>query len=191
MKKYEENGKNFLVTSVIGQVGEGTSDPTMGQQGGTTPNKARITIDFVRFQDRRGISTEQVLMDIRNLIQGYPGLTVVVDKPADGPPAGSPINIEVSGEDYSLILETATRLKEFINKANIGGIEELKLDIDQGKPEMLINIDRQKARRLGVSSGQIGTTIRTALYGKEISTFKDFDDDYPINIRLNEKYRHK
>ena len=49
------------MTSVIGQVGEGTSDPTMGQQGGSTPNKARITVDFVRFQDRDGISTEAVL----------------------------------------------------------------------------------------------------------------------------------
>ena len=189
LKKYEKDGKNFLITSVIGQVGEGTSDPSQGQSGGTTPNKARITVDFVKFQDRQGISTEQVLMDIRNLLQGYPGLTVVVDKPADGPPTGAAINIEITGEDYEVILSTANNLKEFINNANIGGIEELKLDIDQGKPEMLINVDRQKARRLGVSTGQIGTTLRTALYGKEVSTFKGLDDDYPINIRLKEKYR--
>ena len=189
LKKYEVNGDNFLITSVIGQVGSGTSDPSQGQQGGTTPNKARITVDFVKFQERQGVSTEQVLMDIRNLLKGYPGLTIVVDKPADGPPTGAPINIEIAGEDYDLILSTANNLKAFINKANIGGIEELKLDIDQGKPEMLINVDRQKARRLGVSTGQIGTTLRTALYGKEISTFKDLDDDYPINIRLKEKYR--
>ncbi len=129
-------------------------------------------------------------MDIRNLLKGYPGLTIVVDKPADGPPTGAPINIEISGDDYAIILNTANNLKDFINKASIGGIEELKLDIDQGKPEMLINVDRQKARRLGVSTGQIGTTLRTALYGKEISTFKDIKDDYPINIRLKEKYRY-
>ena len=189
LKKYEVNGDNFLITSVIGQVGAGTSDPSQGQQGGNTPNKARITVDFVKYQDRQGVSTEQVLMDIRNLLKGYPGLTIVVDKPADGPPTGAPINIEITGEDYDLILNTANNLKSFINSANIGGIEELKLDIDQGKPEMLINVDRQKARRLGVSTGQIGTTLRTALYGKEISTYKDLDDDYPINIRLKEKYR--
>lgn len=190
LKQYEKNGENFLVTSVIGQVGEGTSDPSKGQMGGNTPNKARITVDFVKFQDRQGVSSEQVLMDIRNVIQGYPGVSIVVDKPADGPPTGSPINLEIKGDDYALILETANNLKSFINNANIPGIEELKLDIDQGKPELLVRVDRQKARRLGVSTGLIGNNLRTALYGKEVSTFKDLTDDYPINIRLKDKYRY-
>ena len=190
LKKYEVNGKNFLVTSVIGQVGEGTSDPSRGQEGGKSPNKARITVDFVKYQDRQGVSTEDVLTDIRNVIQGYPGVSIVVDKPADGPPTGAPINIELKGDDYSLILETANQLKSFINNSNIGGIEELKLDIDQSKPELLISVDRQKARRLGVSTGQIGTNLRTALYGKEISTFKNEEDDYPINLRLKDEMRY-
>ena len=190
LKKYEIDGENFLVTSIIGQVGEGTADPSKGQTGGNTPNKARITVDFVKFQDRLGVSSEQVLNDIRNVIKGYPGVSIVVDKPADGPPTGSPINLEIKGDDYTLILKTANQLKSFINTANIPGIEELKLDIDQGKPELLVNVDRQKARRLGVSTGLIGNNLRTALYGKEISTFKDFRDDYPINIRLKEEYRY-
>lgn len=190
LKKYEKDGENFLVTSVIGQVGEGTSDPSKGQSGGNTPNKARITVDFVKFQDRQGVSSEQVLIDIRNVINNYPGVSIVVDKPADGPPTGSPINLEIKGDDYELILETANNLKAFINSANIPGIEELKLDIDQGKPELLVSVDRQKARRLGVSTGQIGANLRTALYGKEVSTYKDLTDDYPINIRLNEKFRY-
>jgi len=190
LKKYEKNGKNFLVTSIIGQVGEGTSDPTMGQQGGSTPNKARITVDFVKFQDRQGVSTENVLKEIRSVIKGYPGLTVIVDKPSDGPPTGAPINMEIKGDDYTLILNTANKLKEHINNSSIAGIEELKLDIDQGKPEMLVEVDRQKARRLGVSTGQIGSALRTALYGKEVSTFKDLDDDYPINIRLKDAQRY-
>ena len=190
LKKYEKDGENFLVTSVIGQVGEGTSDPSKGQSGGNTPNKARITVDFVKFQDCQGVSSEQVLIDIRNVINNYPGVSIVVDKPADGPPTGSPINLEIKGDDYELILETANNLKAFINVANIPGIEELKLDIDQGKPELLVNVDRQKARRLGVSTGQIGVNLRTALYGKEVSTYKDLTDDYPINIRLNEKFRY-
>lgn len=190
LKKYEIDGENFLVTSIIGQVGEGTADPSKGQTGGNTPNKARITVDFVKFQDRLGVSSEQVLNDIRNVIKGYPGVSIVVDKPADGPPTGSPINLEIKGDDYTLILKTANQLKSFINTANIPGIEELKLDIDQGKPELLVNVDRQKARRLGVSTGLIGNNLRTALYGKEISAFKDFRDDYPINIRLKEEYRY-
>ena len=190
LKKYNIEGENFLVTSVIGQVGEGTADPSRGQVGGNTPNKARITVDFVKFQDRKGVSSEQVLRDIREVIQGYPGVSIVVDKPADGPPTGSPINLEIKGDDYELIIETANELKIFIDRANIPGVEELKLDIDQGKPELIVQVDRQKARRLGVSTGLIGTSLRTALYGKEVSTFKDLKDDYPVNIRLKDAYRY-
>ena len=190
LKKFEVNGENTLITSVIGQVGEGTSDPNQGQQGGTTPNKARITVDFVKFMDRGGIHTNDVLIEIRNLVQDYPGVNITVDRPSDGPPTGAPINIEVSGEDYNLLLATSEDIKQFINEANILGVEDLKLDVEQGKPELPIIVDRQKARRLNVSTGQIGDALRTSLFGKEVSTFKDGEDDYPINIRLMDKYRY-
>jgi multidrug efflux pump subunit AcrB len=190
IKKYEVDGENFLVTSVIGQVGEGTSDPNQGQQGGNTPNKARITVDFVKFIERNGIDTEDVLIEIRGLLQDFPGVNITVDRPAEGPPAGAPINIEVAGDDYTELITTAESITQFINKANILGIEELKLDVEQGKPELPIVIDRQKARRLNLSTGQIGDALRTSLFGKEVSTFKDGEDDYPINIRLMDKYRY-
>ncbi len=190
LKKYEINGDNFLITSVIGQVGEGTSDPNQGQQGGSSPNKARITVDFVKFMDRDDIHTDDVLIEIRSLLQEYPGVNITVDRPSDGPPTGAPVNIEVSGEDYNQLLITSEAIKQFINEANILGIEDLKLDVEQGKPELPIIIDRQKARRLNVSTAQIGDALRTSLFGKEVSTFKDGEDDYPINIRLMDKYRY-
>jgi multidrug efflux pump subunit AcrB len=190
LKKYEVDGKNVLITSVIGQVGEGTSDPNRGQDGGTTPNKARVTVDFVKFIERGDINTEDVLIEIRELLKDIPGVDIIVDRPADGPPAGAPINIEVSGDDYEQLLATSEDIKQFIKNKNILGIEELKLDVEQGKPELPIIIDRQKARRLNVSTGQIGDALRTSLFGKEISTFKDGEDDYPINIRLADKYRY-
>lgn len=190
LTKYEKDGSNFLITSVIGQVGEGTSDPNQGQQGGTTPNKARITVDFVKFIERQGVNTNDVLIDIRELLHGFPGVKITVDRPQDGPPAGAPVNIEVAGDDYEQILNTSEDLRQFINNANILGIEELKLDVEQGKPELPVIIDRQKARRLNVSTGQIADALRTSLFGKEVSTFKDGEDDYPINIRLMDKYRY-
>ena len=190
IKKYEVDGTNFLVTSIIGQVGEGTSDPNQGQQGGNTPNKARITVDFVKFMDRRGVDTEDVLKDIRTLLRDYPGVTITVDRPQDGPPAGAPINIEVSGDDYEHLLATAEDIRQYINKSNILGIEDLKLDVEQGKPELPVEINRQKARRLNVSTGQVADVLRTSLFGKEVSTFKDGEDDYPINLRLMDKYRY-
>jgi multidrug efflux pump len=181
---------DHLVESIIAQVGNGTSDPAQGPSMGNTPHKARVQISFVEFQDRLGISTSDVMTEIRSLFDDIPGVQIVVAKDATGPPQGAPINIEIISDDYDLAMSQANDLTLFINKANIDGIEELKLDVELGKPEMLINIDRAKARRLNISTAQVGSSIRTALFGKEVSKFKAEDDDYPIYIRLKDEQRY-
>jgi multidrug efflux pump len=188
----EENGenKNFLVESIIAQVGDGTSDPAQGPVMGNTPHKARVTVNFVPFEKRRGVNTADVMETMRNNIKAVPGVQITVDKNQNGPPQGKPVNIEVTGENYDSLIVYAESIRKFINELNIAGIEELKPDVELGKPELLIEIDRDKARRFGVSTSQIGTSIRTALYGKEVSRYKDGKDDYPINIRFMDQYRY-
>ena len=181
---------DHLVESIIAQVGNGTSDPAQGPSMGNTPHKARVQVSFVEFQDRLGLSTSDVMTEIRSLFDDIPGVQIVVAKDEAGPPQGKPINIEIISDDYDLAMSQANDLTLFINKANIDGIEELKLDVELGKPEMLINIDRAKARRLNLSTAQVGSSIRTALFGKEISKFKAEDDDYPIYIRLKDEQRY-
>jgi multidrug efflux pump subunit AcrB len=180
----------YLVTSVIGQVGEGTSDPMQGPSTGQTPNKAKVTAQFVRSQFRGDLTTSDAQSSVRERLRGYPGVEISVDKNQAGPPTGAPINIEVSADDYDTLLFYAERMKQYINSKNIGGIEELKLDVNKNKPEMPISIDRTRARRYGLSTAQIGDAIRTGLFGKEVSRFKDGEDDYPINIRYMDEYRY-
>ena len=187
--------QNYMVESVIAQVGEGTSDPNAGPSMAQTPNKAKITVAFHKFADRvspDGIRTNSsdVLNEIRSTIQDFPGVTISIGKDSNGPPSGPPINIEISGDDYLELVDVADGVRAFINNQNISGIEELKLDVETGKPEMPIEVDRIKARALGLSSAQIGDAIRTALFGKEVSRFKDGEDDYPINIRMIDEYRY-
>ena len=190
LDQYKIDNKNYLVNSIIGQVGEGTADPNQSIGFSVTPNKARITIDFVDFEFRKGTDTQNILDDIRVLATKYPGVKIIVDQPENGPPTGAPINIEVKGDDYDKVMLWANNIRNHIIHSNIEGYEELKLDVEQDKPEMLIKVNRQNARRLNLSTGQIGDAIRTSIYGKEVSTYKDNKDDYPINIRLEDKYRY-
>ena len=191
-KPNEQTGEleSFMVNSVIAQVGNGTSDPAEGAIIGNTPHKARIAVSFVKFQQRKGISTTTVLNAIRSDLRGYPDADVVVTKNSDGPPQAPPINIELRGEDYDLLLETAERIRHYLNTQDVDGVEDLKIDVNKSKPEMAINIDRDKARRYGISTRDIGSNMRAALFGREIGTFKDGEDDYPINLRFEEKYRN-
>jgi multidrug efflux pump subunit AcrB len=185
-----EREENFLVTSVIAQVGEGASDPMEGPAMAATPHKARIQVSFVKFADRKGINTTDVMEDIRAGVRGYPGTVVTVDKNPAGPPQKKPINIEVKGDDIDQLLAEAEKIKRFVDDQRIEGIEELKIDVKQGKPEMPLIVDRAKARRFNVSSYAIGDAVRTALYGREVSTYKLGEDDYEINVRAADKYRY-
>ena len=181
-----------LVESVITNVGQGTADPNdpsaIGE--GDNPNKARITINFVEIEERGDVLTSNVLEEIRAGLRGHPGVTITVDKDAAGPPVGKPISIEVSGDDFATLIELTDRLKQYINESGIAGIEKLKTNLETGKPELIINIDREKARRFGLSTYSIASELRTAIFGKEVSKYKEGEDDYEIQIRLDDKYRY-
>ncbi|SMG11463.1 Multidrug efflux pump subunit AcrB [Marivirga sericea] len=182
-----------IVESVVANVGRGASDPSdptaMGQSD--TPNKARITVNFVEFKYREGISTSKVMNEIRDAVSDkYAGVSITVDKDQAGPPTGKPLNIEISGEDFDQLTQITEDLKVFIKDQAIGGIEDLKDDLETGKPELTVNIDRESARRFGLSTAVIANEIRTGLFGKEISKYKEGEDDYEIQLRYSDEYRY-
>lgn len=181
-----------IVESVLTITGNGAVGQDEGFSGrGGSPNRGLITINFVDFDERGGKSTNDILNELADAMVGlYPGITLTVERQNEGPPTGKPINIEVSGKDFAKLLSLTDDIRAEINKSNIAGIEELQIDLDKEKPELLINIDREKARRYGLSTGQIGDAIRTALFGKEISDFKSGEDEYKIVMKLDDKYRY-
>jgi len=178
------------VESFIAQVGEGASDPNQMAGAQETPNKSMITLSFVEYEFRNGVDTRFVMEEIRRELDKYPGVQITIDKEAMGPPVGKPINLEVSGEDYEKLIRLSEDVMRTINQANVEGIQELKSDLETGKPEMLVNIDRDKAQRFGLSTYSIASELRTALFGLEISKFKEGEDEYPIQLRLKNEYRY-
>lgn len=179
-----------VVDAVLAQIGENTSDPNAGPDFSASPNKARLSVSFVPSNERGDISTWEVMSSIREEIKGIPGVQIVVDKDASGPPTGKPINIELVGEDINKLAELSDGMVDFINSKNIYGIEELKKDVNIGKPELIVNIDREAARRYEISTYAIADAIRTAVFGKEVSKYKEGDDDFPIMVRANDDYRY-
>ncbi|MEG9327225.1 efflux RND transporter permease subunit [Salinimicrobium catena] len=192
IEKYEdEDGYNYMVESAIAQVGQGAGNPqTDGGQQNEMPHKGKVTLTMREFKERRGVKSSHVLSEVREAVHGFPGASIIVEKDAAGPPTGYPINLELRGEDYEQMLLEAEQLREYINELNIGGIEELNIDVNKSKPELNVTVDRVKAGQLGVSSATVGQTLRRAIYGEEISTYKEGDEDYEINVRFNEDFRY-
>ncbi len=177
------------ILTITGKGAVGQNEGFSGRGGGS--NKGIITVNFVDFKDRHGLSTVDIMKQFsKALIGKYPGVDISLEQQREGPPAGKPVNIEISGKDFKTLLYLSDTMRSVINRANIPGIEGLQIDLNPDKPELLVKIDREKARRFGLSTGQIGDAIRTSLFGKEVSDFKQGEDEYKIRIKLDDKYRY-
>jgi multidrug efflux pump subunit AcrB len=190
--KYKKGEFNFLVESAVSQVGEGAGNPfTDSGSAAEMPHRGKITLSMREFKYRGGLDTEELRQNIQDALSGiYPGVAISVEKEANGPPAGYPINIEIEGKDYDELINTAEDMRNFINSKNIAGIEELKIDVNKGKPAMEVVVDREKAGELGVAVGQVGLQLRRSLFGEKAGVYKKEGEDYDINVRFNEDLRY-
>ena len=190
--EYNKNDKNLLVESLVAKVGEGSGNPTV-DNGNTNelPNKSKITLTMQEFKLREGVSSENLRKAIQEqLFEKFPGVAISVEKDANGPPAGYPITIEITGNAYLEIIETAQKMKDFLNRVNVNGVEELKIDVNKNKPGTQLIIDRKKAGELGVSASQIGQLLRTSIFGSKAGIYKKDGDDYDINVRFEKVNRY-
>jgi multidrug efflux pump len=98
--------------------------------------------------------------------------------------------VEIRGDDFDqLSRKVSIAVKRYLDSLAIPGVEELRSDLIVSKPEISIQIDRDRANREGISTAQIGGEFRTAILGKEASKYRDGEDEIPINIRLQKDQR--
>ena len=190
--KYNKQSYNFLVEDFGAQVGSGAGNPEI--DGGVTnemPHKGKITLTMREFKYRNGLSSEILRSEIQKELKGkYPGIAISVEKDANGPPVGYPINIEISGRNYEKLIETAKQMKFFLNNENIPGVEELKIDVNKNKPGAKLIINREKAGELGITTNMVGRQLRASLFGAKAGIYKKDGKDYEINVRLKNDQRY-
>ncbi|MFD1161664.1 efflux RND transporter permease subunit [Hwangdonia seohaensis] len=189
---YMDNGYNFLTESAVSQVGEGAGNPmTDGGSAAEMPHRGKITATMREYKFRRGADSNELLKKVQEDLKGiYPGVAISVEKDVAGPPAGYPINLELKGDDYSKLITTAEKMRDFINTKNIQGIDELKIDVNKSKPTMQVIVDRKKAGELGVNAGQVGQQLRNSIFGSKAGIYKKDGEDYDIYVRFNKENRY-
>jgi multidrug efflux pump subunit AcrB len=180
--------KNPIVESVVTNVAFLASDNTFDNSSKSS-NLAKIAINFVEYKYRHGQSTGAYMNKFRDALRDIAGAEIVVDKIKGGPPTGKPINIEISGEDLLQLSATSERFRRYVDSLQIGGIEELKSDFATTKPEIIIQLDRERANTEGISAAVVGDAIRTGQLGKEVSKFREGEDQYSIIVRFEENQR--
>ena len=179
---------NPVVQSIISNVTVNAVDPSGGEVG-DFPNKGRITVAFVGYAERNGVSTWGYLEKIRSVVNNVPGAEVTVDKENGGPPQQKPISIEITGDNLDSLISTSERLKKYLDAKQIAGVEKLRSDFQANKPEIIFDLDRERMNHEGITTNTVAYNLRTAIFGTEISRFRDVNDDYPINLRVMKSQR--
>jgi multidrug efflux pump subunit AcrB len=189
LEKEKPGTEGSIVESIITNVAVSANNPRDNNRS-VQPHLGRIQVSFVEFEKRHGVKTKPYMDQIREALTGIPGASIEVAQEDGGPPTDPPVNVEISGDNFENISKTATQLLNFLDTNRVNGIENLQADVDLNNPEITINVDREKAMLEGLSTGQIGMEIRTAVFGKEISKLKDGEEEYKIQLRYSDLMRN-
>lgn len=157
-----------------------------GGGGGLAPGVGSSHLASVNFEffehEKRSSSTVESISRLREALTGFTGARLSIDKQEMGPPTGKPINIEISGDDFSVLGNLAGSIQEKIR--DIPGLVDLRDDYDTGRPEILVDPSPEKAARLGIRTSDVARLIRTAVHGTEVSTFRIGEDEFDIIVRF-------
>jgi multidrug efflux pump subunit AcrB len=123
----------------------------------------------------------------KNLPQLVPGWKLRVIKQQDGPPTGKPVELEVSGEDYSQLSWMADSLKRMIGR--VPGLTNVSHDYDPARPEIRVDVDRKQAKVLGFSTVEVAMAVRGAIYGTETAKYRVGRNEYKVMVRLAPEVR--
>ena len=178
-----------IVESIITNVANSANNPRDNNRS-VQSNLGRIQVSFVEYEKRHGKATRPFMDSIRTKMGGIPGASIEVAQEDGGPPTDPPVNIEIAGDNFEEIAKVAGNLSSYLDTNQIYGIENLRMDVDLNSPEITVNVDREKAMMEGLSTGQIGSEIRTAVFGKEVSKLKDGEDEYKIQLRYTDLLRN-
>ncbi len=179
-----------IVSSIISNVSIGVTDPTDEDQG-TYYNKGKITVAFVEYGKRNGKDTKKVMERIRRSVQGMPGVKIAVAQENAGPPVQKDVSIEMIGDNMDTLVHTADRLKKYIDQQNIAGIEGLIPDVQNDKPEIVFDVNRERANREGITTNQINQALGATIYGAKSADFRNTkEDNYEIDVRAQKDQRN-
>ncbi|MYA44696.1 MAG: efflux RND transporter permease subunit, partial [Gemmatimonadetes bacterium] len=162
----------------------------MGDGGPSGPEAGRITLGLADFEDRRH-DVFATLAEMQERIgRDLAGAEVRVDKITEGPPSGPPVNIEISGEDPELLKDLAAEAVNLIEGAEVyRRLVGLESDMEEGRPELRVEVDREKASLYGLSTNEVGFAVRGAINGIEAAKYRTGNDEFDIIVRLREEDR--
>ncbi len=179
------------VVAVTGGTGGG-GNPMMGEGGPSGPEAGRISVEMVDFQDRNRDAFETLAEMQASLGHDIAGAEITVDQVSEGPPVGDPVSIEIVGEDADVLKSLSDQMLAVLENAPVyQKLVGLESDLDQARPELSVNVDRELAALYDLDTRAVGNAVRGAINGVEAAKYRTGNDEYDIIVRLAEGYRQE
>jgi multidrug efflux pump len=173
-------------------VGVGVGGDMMFGGGAAGPERTTITLNMLEYE-RRAEPSSVTMARLRDELEPLPGIDLRFEQDSPGPPTGMPINIEISGPDFAVIQRITREVRQELQRASrageISGLVDIADNLNEGRPELQVIIDRERAARFGLNTSLIASTVRSAIAGTEAGKYRDGEDEYDITVRLAEQHR--
>jgi multidrug efflux pump len=181
VKPYKPWLKHIITN--VGSTSSGSIN-LMASTGG--PHLANVTLVFYDFVDRKRPSTE-IIAEVRKDLADIAGAEIRVEKEEDGPPTGAAVTVRISGENFKTLESLSEQAKRMIS--NVPNLVNLRSDLEAERPELAFIVDRRVAMLLGVNTATVGNFLKMAIFGRKVGTYRQFNDEYDITVRLPLKDR--
>jgi multidrug efflux pump subunit AcrB len=138
---------------------------------------------FVQLNDIKPEEKTQIIDQLRSRFASIANAKIEVKDFEQGPPIEAPVAIRIYGEDLVKQRKVAADVAEILQKTN--GTVYVDNPLAYRKTDLRIKINKEKAGLLGISITDVNRTIRLAIAGLNIGTYKDENgDDYAINVTV-------
>ncbi|UJF19870.1 multidrug efflux RND transporter permease subunit [Vibrio sp. SS-MA-C1-2] len=152
--------------------------------GGRAGDQTGYVIMQLEEWENRDINAQQALGLVRKKLAGIPDVMVRPFMPGFRGRSSDPIQFVLSGSDYQELNHWARVLQEDTNHSPI--IENADLDYAETTPELVVEVDRQRAAELGVSVEEVAETLEVMLGGRSETTFVERGEEYDVYLRGDE-----
>ncbi|MFW5973734.1 MAG: efflux RND transporter permease subunit, partial [Bacteroidota bacterium] len=186
----EEDRSRQNVESIVVNVGVTGGGPFGGTE--PDPRRTRITLEMVDYQ-QRAESSRETIRKIRGVMERFPGAIVTVEQDEMGPPTDPPFVLDITGPDFDVVADLAVEAEQLIREAQrtgrIQGLVDMINTLELGRPELRVDVDRERASLFGLSTSVVAATVRSAVEGQIAGAYRVGEDEYDIRVRLREADR--
>jgi HAE1 family hydrophobic/amphiphilic exporter-1 len=172
------------IKSILTIAGEGSGGMGFSTEGG---NSGTIMVNLVD-QNKRERNMVQIINQLRQKIGAYPDAQIKFSEQGFTFSSGSDLEVKISGDSLDELENIANRILILITE--VEGVYDLKSSVEDVRPELHVNIDREKANLYGLNTAQIASTVHDALLGRVASIYQEKGEQIDIRIRLEEEDRN-